>query len=149
MTDEEVFAEKELKEWVLDDLMKWPEWHGLQDFSNYEPGFLFNTKSGDYSKTKSIALDEHLPSTYIFSCGRLSFNEADPFYADIIPFQWRFNNSKQIYQLESAVGESNNFKKLITDKELLNHYKQKAIERGKEFSTEKTVKAVEEMLESL
>lgn len=40
-------------------------------------------------------------------------------------------------------------KKLITDKELLNHYKQKAIERGKEFSTEKTVKAVEEMLESL
>lgn len=40
-------------------------------------------------------------------------------------------------------------KRLITDKELLNHYKQKAIERGKEFSTERTVKAVEEMLESL
>ena len=40
-------------------------------------------------------------------------------------------------------------KKLITDKELLCHYKQKAIERGKRFSTEETVKAVEEMLVSL
>ncbi|MBQ7890392.1 MAG: glycosyltransferase [Erysipelotrichaceae bacterium] len=39
-------------------------------------------------------------------------------------------------------------KKLITDKELLSHYKQKAIERGKRFSTEETVKAVEEMLMS-
>lgn len=40
-------------------------------------------------------------------------------------------------------------KKLITDKELLNHYKQKAIERGKRFSTEETVRAVEEMLVNL
>lgn len=133
MTDEEVFAEKELKEWVLDDLMKWPEWHGLQSFSNYDPGFLFNTKSGDYSVTKSVALNEHLPSTYIFTCSRLSFNEADPFYADIIPFTWRMNNSKQIYQLESAVGESNNFKKLITDKNIVPLCKEKMKEIAKDF----------------
>ena len=37
-------------------------------------------------------------------------------------------------------------KRLITDKELLKYYKQKAIERGKDFSTENTVKAVEEAL---
>jgi hypothetical protein len=133
MTDEEVFAEKELREWVLDDVMKWPEWHGLQSFSNYEPGFLFNTKSGDYSVTKSVALSEHLPSTYIFTCSRLSFNEADPYYADIIPFHWRLNNVKQIYQLESTVGESNNFKKLITDKDIVPVCKVKMKEIAKDF----------------
>lgn len=133
MTDDEVFAEKELKEWVLDDLMKWPEWHGLQDFSNYDPGFLFQTKSGDYSVTKSVALNEHLPSSYIFTCSRLSFNEEDPLYADIIPFNWRFNQVKQIYQLESAVGEYNNFKKLITDKDIVPVCKAKMKEIAKDF----------------
>lgn len=37
-------------------------------------------------------------------------------------------------------------KKLLDDPALLAHYKQMAIERGKTFSTENTVKAVEEML---
>lgn len=40
-------------------------------------------------------------------------------------------------------------KRLLDDKELLQHYKQMAIERGKSFSTEKTVKAVEKMLMEL
>jgi hypothetical protein len=134
MTDEEVFAEKELKEWVLDDLMKWPEWHGLQSFSNYDPGFLFNTTSGDYSVTKSVALNEHLPSTYIFTCSRLSFNEADPYYADIIPFHWRFNNSNQIYQVESAVSEHDtHFRKLITDKNIVPLCKEKMKEIANDF----------------
>lgn len=47
------------------------------------------------------------------------------------------NNEEALYQ---------GIKKLISDKELLNHYKQKAIERGKDFSTVETVKAVEKML---
>lgn len=50
------------------------------------------------------------------------------------------NDEESLYQ---------GIKKLITDKELLSHYKQKAIERGKRFSTEETVKAVEEMLLNL
>ena len=135
MTDEEVFAEKELREWVLDDVMKWPEWHGLQSFSNYEPGFLFNTKSGDYSVTKSVALSEHLPSTYIFTCSRLSFNEADPYYADIIPFCWRMNHSKNIYQFESAVGEDKypSATKLITDKDILPWCKEQMKKTATEF----------------
>ena len=40
-------------------------------------------------------------------------------------------------------------KKLLDDTDLLNHYKQKAALRGKEFCTENTVKAVENMLLSL
>ena len=40
-------------------------------------------------------------------------------------------------------------KKLLDDPELLAHYKEKAAERGKMFSTENTVKAVEDMLLSL
>ena len=40
-------------------------------------------------------------------------------------------------------------KHLLDDKELLLHYKIKAKERGKTFSTENTVRAVENMLESL
>ena len=134
MTDEEVFAEKELREWVLDDLMKWPEWHGLQDFSKYEQGFLFNTKAGDYRITKSVALNEHLPSTYIFTCGRLSFNEKDPLYVDIIPFHWRLNHSKQIYQLESAVSEHDtHFTKLLTDKNIVPLCREKMKEIAKDF----------------
>ena len=40
-------------------------------------------------------------------------------------------------------------KRLLDDPELLTHYKEKAAERGRTFSTENTVKAVEEMLLSL
>lgn len=40
-------------------------------------------------------------------------------------------------------------KRLLDDPALLSHYKEKAIERGKSFSTEATVKAVEDMLMSL
>lgn len=40
-------------------------------------------------------------------------------------------------------------KHLLDDPKLLAHYKEKAAERGKTFSTKKTVHAVEEMLESL
>lgn len=40
-------------------------------------------------------------------------------------------------------------KKLLDSPELLQHYKQKALERGKMFSTENTVRAVEDMLTSL
>lgn len=40
-------------------------------------------------------------------------------------------------------------RRLLDDPDLLVHYKQKAAERGKTFSTENTVKAVEEMLEGL
>ena len=37
-------------------------------------------------------------------------------------------------------------KKLISDRELLSHYKKQALLRGRDFSTEETVRAVEEML---
>ena len=37
-------------------------------------------------------------------------------------------------------------KRLLDDPKLLAHYKEKAAERGKAFSTANTVKAVEEML---
>lgn len=47
------------------------------------------------------------------------------------------NNEEALYQ---------GIKKLLDDPELLKHYKKKAAERGKMFSTEKTVRAVEEML---
>ena len=40
-------------------------------------------------------------------------------------------------------------KQLLDNPALLTHYKEKAAQRGKFFSTEKTVHAVEEMLESL
>ena len=40
-------------------------------------------------------------------------------------------------------------RKLLEDPALLQHYKKQAAERGKDFSKEKTVKAVEEMLEKL
>jgi len=47
------------------------------------------------------------------------------------------NNEEALYQ---------GIKKLLDAPELLKHYKKKAAERGKMFSTEKTVRAVEEML---
>lgn len=40
-------------------------------------------------------------------------------------------------------------KKILTEENLLQHYKEQAKVRGQRFSTEKTVKAVEDMLESL
>lgn len=48
------------------------------------------------------------------------------------------NNEEALYQ---------GIKRLLDDPELLAHYKEKAAQRGKTFSTENTVKAVEEMLE--
>lgn len=50
------------------------------------------------------------------------------------------NNEDALYQ---------GIKQLLDDKELLKHYTKKAEERGKFFSTENTVKAVEDMLLSL
>jgi glycosyltransferase involved in cell wall biosynthesis len=48
---------------------------------------------------------------------------------------------------ENALYEG--IKKLLNHKELYKHYKEQAAIRGKDFSTEKTVAAVEEMLLSL
>ena len=50
------------------------------------------------------------------------------------------NNEEALYQ---------GIKKLLDNPELLKHYKKKAKERGKMFSTEKTVNAVQNMLLSL
>lgn len=50
------------------------------------------------------------------------------------------NSEEGIYQ---------GMKKILTNKELLEHYKDKAIMRGKMFSIEKTVAAVEKMLDEL
>ena len=50
------------------------------------------------------------------------------------------NNEEALYQ---------GIKKLLDDKDLLKHYTQQAQERGKFFSTENTVKAVEDMLMNL
>ena len=48
---------------------------------------------------------------------------------------------------ENALYEG--IKKLLDDPALLNHYKKQAAIRGRDFSTEETVRAVEEMLLSL
>ena len=50
------------------------------------------------------------------------------------------NNEEALYQ---------GVKKMLTEPGLLDHYREKALERGKYFSVENTVKAVEKMLESL
>ncbi|MBR5498052.1 MAG: glycosyltransferase [Clostridia bacterium] len=50
------------------------------------------------------------------------------------------NNEEALYE---------GIKSLLDNPDLLKHYKEKAIERGKFFSTEKTVKAVEDMLLNL
>lgn len=50
------------------------------------------------------------------------------------------NNEEALYQ---------GIKSLLDNPELLEHYRTKAVERGKTFSTENTVRAVEEMLLSL
>ena len=50
------------------------------------------------------------------------------------------NNEEALYQ---------GIKRLLDDPELLAHYKEKAAQRGKTFSTENTARAVEDMLLSL
>ncbi|MDD6012221.1 MAG: glycosyltransferase [Oscillospiraceae bacterium] len=59
------------------------------------------------------------------------------------------NNEYGIVTENSAEGVYAVMKKMLSNPELLRHYREKAVERGKYFSREKTVKAVEEMLESL
>ena len=55
-------------------------------------------------------------------------------YVDIVPFNWRFNNSKQIYQLDSAVGEHDtHFTKLLTVKNLIPLCKERMKEIANDF----------------
>ena len=49
----------------------------------------------------------------------------------------------------STKGIYHGMKKMFSDPELLKHYREKAAERGRRFSRERTVKAVEDMLDSL
>lgn len=56
------------------------------------------------------------------------------------------NNEYGIVTENSEDALYEGIKKLLDNPELLAHYKQKALERGKDFSTEKTVQAVEEIL---
>lgn len=70
----------------------------------------------------------------------------------------------EVSGMKEMLGENNEFgmvvdnneealyhgiKQLLDDPALLAHYRQRAMERGKDFSTEETVRAVEEMLDSL
>ncbi|MBR0136232.1 MAG: glycosyltransferase, partial [Clostridia bacterium] len=59
------------------------------------------------------------------------------------------NNEYGIVTENSEEGLYRGIKSLLDDPELLAHYKRKAEERGRSFSTETTVKAVEDMLLSL
>lgn len=63
--------------------------------------------------------------------------------------QMGLNNEYGIVTENSEEALYEGIKLLLDNPELLEHYKQKALERGKLFSTENTVKAVEEMLLSL
>lgn len=56
------------------------------------------------------------------------------------------NNEYGIITEQNEESLFENIKKLLDDPELLKEYKQRALLRGKEFSKEKTVKAVENML---
>lgn len=56
------------------------------------------------------------------------------------------NNEYGIVVDNSEEGIYQGVKKMLTDRDLREHYAQTAKERGKQFSTEKTVKAVEDML---
>ena len=60
-----------------------------------------------------------------------------------------YNNEYGLVVENSEDGIYEGIKKLLEDRELLNYYKEKAIERGSFFSKEKTVKAVEDMIDSL
>lgn len=59
------------------------------------------------------------------------------------------NNEYGIVTENSEEGIYLGLKRLLDDKELLLHYKQKAMERGKEFSTMKTVKQTEDFIDCL
>lgn len=59
------------------------------------------------------------------------------------------NNEYGIVVENSEEGLYEGIKKMLSDKELLAHYKKQAQLRGSYFSKEKTVKAVEDMLEGL
>lgn len=59
------------------------------------------------------------------------------------------NNEYGIVVENSTEGIYQGMKKMLSDEKLLAHYKEQAKIRGSFFSREKTVKAVEEMLESL
>lgn len=60
-----------------------------------------------------------------------------------------YNNEYGIVVENSTEGIYEGIKKMLTNKELLLHYKEKAKVRGGFFSRENTVKAVEEMLDTL
>lgn len=60
-----------------------------------------------------------------------------------------YNNEYGLVVENSEEGIYEGVKKLLKDRELLAYYKEKAIERGSFFSKEKTVKAVEDMIDSL
>ena len=59
------------------------------------------------------------------------------------------NNEYGLVVENSEEGIYQGLKKMLTDKQLINYYKEKAIERGKKFSKKNTVKAVEDLLDSL
>ena len=60
-----------------------------------------------------------------------------------------YNNEYGLVVENSEEGIYKGIKKLLENRELLDYYKEKAIERGSFFSKEKTVKAVEDMIDSL
>ena len=60
-----------------------------------------------------------------------------------------YNNEYGLVVENSEEGIYQGLKKILSDKELINYYKEKAIERGKKFSKQNTVKAVEDLLDSL
>ena len=60
-----------------------------------------------------------------------------------------YNNEYGLVVENSEEGIYEGIKKLLEDRELLAYYKEKASERGSFFSKEKTVKAVEDMIDSL
>lgn len=60
-----------------------------------------------------------------------------------------YNDEYGLVVENSEEGIYQGLKKMLTDKELINYYKEKAIERGKKFSKQNTVKAVEDLLDSL
>ena len=59
------------------------------------------------------------------------------------------NNEYGIVVENSEEGIYKGLKQVLTNKELINYYKEKSIERSKKFSKESTVKSVEDLLDSL
>ena len=60
-----------------------------------------------------------------------------------------YNNEYGIVTENNEDALYEGIEKILTEENLLQHYKEQARVRGQRFSTEKTVKAVENMLESL